>query len=203
MVFTPNSAHHASLDMQFSTNLQKLAAYSPPQPSLFHCPIKEFIEQGPYKMATLVSTGDQYHLFVGILKYFVPLVSSDSQKRESAGLPPQSMTPLVSLFDSVMEHLTYQATNDKLLDLQWPLPEFAPQQKFSLGSLPPVYWNTPLYFEEVKSFFKQLLMQSNCRNFPPTTAKDWSQQCAQCIEFVSSLCRPASDSQASILLLSR
>lgn len=131
-------------------------------------------------------------LFPGILDHFIPLVISDGQKRQLAGLPSQPLAPLVSLYNATLNHLISTALTPKLRDLQWPPPEFAPSRNFSRDALlPPLHWNAPAYLERIGQCFSQLVLSSDCGGVPPSAKEEeegeWSRQCARCMEFVGSL----------------
>ena len=53
---------------------------------------------------------------------------SDGTAREKACLPSQHPDPLISLYNTVLEHLASVANSDELVALDWPIPEFASQK---------------------------------------------------------------------------
>lgn len=69
----------------------------------------------------------------GLLDLFTPLVVSDSTARHKAGLPSQSPSPIVSLYNHILNHLAMLATSEDLQKLDWPAPEFA-RAKFASKS---------------------------------------------------------------------
>ena len=139
----------------------------------------------------------------------------DSQKRYQAGLPSQPPQPLVALYNGVLKHLSHRATDRALTLIQWPMPEFLVQNnnKFSSSSglqLPPLYWNSPAYLQEIRRFLNQLLMPSDCGGFPNViedggdAEEVWSRHCAHCMRVVSALVVTRDDAQhSSMLILSR
>ena len=138
----------------------------------------------------------------GLFKHFTPLVLSDSQKRCEAGLPSQPLTPLVCLYNSVLEQLSSQATSRHLQELQWPPPEMDPPPKFAPHSLPPLHWNSAKYLDSIHMFFSQLAMPHPHDSEGGVAGRgDWSEQCVMCMEFARSQVRCVG--MASIPFLSR
>lgn len=143
----------------------------------------------------------------GLLKHFTPLVLSDGQKRREAGLLSQPLTPLVCLYNSVLEQLSSRATSRRLQELQWPPPEMDPPPKFTPRGLPPAYWNSAEYQESIRQRFSQLAMPCprDCDGGVAGGRVDWSEQCVLCMEFVRSQvrCGGVVEETASIPFLSR
>lgn len=113
------------------------------------------------------------HNAVGLLRHFIPLVTSDSQKRQEAGLPSQPLFPLISLYNSVLGHLISQASSRELLNIQWPLPEFVSHLKFSSGVLPPLKWNSLPYLEEVAQCLSRLALPTHLCGDHSLTEVGW------------------------------
>ena len=133
------------------------------------------------------------YIIIGIHRHFVDLVVSDSHKRCQAGLPSQPPKPLIALFNGVLEHLSHRATGRELSLLRWPVPEFVVQDHFSSGYFPPLYWNTPPYFEKIRHFFNRLAMTPSDRGGFPDVNEDgdaeevWSRHCSHCMMVVGDL----------------
>ena len=140
----------------------------------------------------------------GLLKHFTPLVMSDRQKRQEAHLPSQPLSPLVYLYNAVLAHLTARATRRELQHIQWPPPEFKPPLKFTPGRLPPLYWNSAVYLENIHQCLTQLVMPGGGGR-GEEEEEGWSRQCARCMEYVSAVIasRGEEEGQECIPLYSR
>lgn len=129
---------------------------------------------------------------IGLLKYFTPLVMSDSQKRRGAGLPSQPLPTLIRLYNAVLNHLISQACRTDLQHLQWPLPEFAPLKFSPDHALPPLHWNSGCYQQRLCHCLSALVMPDprllgGGGGGGGTEEKSWSRQCVVCMEFVRSV----------------
>ena len=63
------------------------------------------------------------------MKLFSLPLHEDAKLRRKAGLPEQDAQHVVSLYSAVVQHLAAVASSRSLMNLSWPLMEFAVTQK--------------------------------------------------------------------------
>lgn len=71
------------------------------------------------------------------------------------------------------------------------------------AALPPVYWNNPSYLNQLHQCIISLRLPLPSQLPLNWADLDWSQQCADCLAYVSAVQLPTEDHSASVTLVSR
>ncbi|KAM4611218.1 germinal-center associated nuclear protein, partial [Discoglossus pictus] len=125
----------------------------------------------------------QQYIEDGVCRFFSEPFHTDMWERRKAGLPSQDPAAIIDLYNDTLRFLAVAVSSQHLLDLSWPVIEFASPQGSSV--LPFVGWNCPGHLAWLKKAV--LSFQIPQMDIPPPDAP-WRPVCSMIQEYVCQIC---------------
>ncbi|XP_025107552.1 germinal-center associated nuclear protein-like [Pomacea canaliculata] len=169
------------LHSQLMEAVQWMAAQAPEPPCLQSCSLGQLVED-------LLAE----HFFTPVLQ--------DLHIRRLHGKLHQSPNTLISLYNSVLDHMALAVTSPSLQAISWPAPEFVSDRTPCEG-LPYNNWNSRSHLADIYQLITNLRLP--WFHYEDRSATDWIHVCRDVWTFVSGICSSTSPSAPLTARVSR